>query len=279
MINPFLSPLGGSRRQFTQQPQQNQYDFSGWGDRLNKIEQGIASLTNQFNNFQTPGDVAPEYQGNTAPEPLEQSANAPEPLGGIESLSPTQNTGFNFDPSGGSLMSQLSSAYGGQTHEEWGGGRGQPGFTQGFADFFTGEGYYADPRGTYLDGGWNISDKPIDLGSRFGGTLDPYGNMGSAYGNNDIANMSSPHGGSSWEPRGAGGEPLSSYHMFQGPEGEQRLAGLFGIGIGPTTRQPVDPNAPQIQYEQNQNAHQPFQTFASPSGGKWQEEWVQELMA
>ncbi len=79
-------------------------------------------------------------------------------------------------------MSQLSSAYGGQTHNEQI-GRGQPGFTQGFADFFTGEGYYADPRGTYLDGGWNISDKPIQtLGPRFGGTLDPYGNMGSAYG-------------------------------------------------------------------------------------------------
>jgi len=91
MINPFFSPLGGSRRQFTQpqnqfNQQQNQYDFSGWGDRLNKIEEGIASLTNQFNNFQTPGDVAPEYTGNAAPEPLEQSANALEPLGGIESL-------------------------------------------------------------------------------------------------------------------------------------------------------------------------------------------------
>ena len=36
---------------------------------------------------------------------------------------------------------------------------------------------------------------------------------------------------SSWEPRGAGGEPLSDYLMFQGPEGEERLAGLFG-GLG-----------------------------------------------
>ena len=80
-------------------------------------------------------------------------------------------------------MSQLSSAYGGQTHEEWGGGRGQPGFTQGFADFFTGEGYYADPRGTYLDGGWNISDKPIDVGTRGGGVLNPYGYSGSFTGN------------------------------------------------------------------------------------------------
>jgi len=274
MYNPYpnspYSTLGNSRNQFMQpqqQSQQQQYDFSGWGDRLTSIEQGIKGLTEHFKNINVPGAEvgegapAPEYAGNTAPAPLAAAPVAPLDAAPVD-------TGFNFDPSGGSLMSQLSSAYGGQTHEEWGGGRGQPGFTQGFADFFTGEGYYADPRGTYLDGGWNISDKPIDLGSRFGGTLDPYGNMGSAYGNNDIANMSSPHGGSSWEPRGAGGEPLSSYHMFQGPEGEQRLAGLFGIGIGPTTRQPVDPNAPQIQYEQNQNAHQPFQTFASPSGGK-----------
>ena len=57
----------------TQTPQQaptQQYDFSGWGDRLNKIEEGIAGLTNQFNSFQKPGDVAPEYTGNQAPEPL-----------------------------------------------------------------------------------------------------------------------------------------------------------------------------------------------------------------
>ena len=57
------------QNQFTQ-PQQQQYDFSGWGDRLTKIEEGIASLTNQFNSFQKPGDVAPEYQGNAAPEPF-----------------------------------------------------------------------------------------------------------------------------------------------------------------------------------------------------------------
>ena len=76
MVNPFLTPVGGSRGQFTQ-PQQ---DFSGWGDRLNKIEKGIAGLTEQFSNFQAPGDVEPEYTGNAAPEPLEQSANIPEPL-------------------------------------------------------------------------------------------------------------------------------------------------------------------------------------------------------
>ena len=112
---------------------------------------------------------------------------APQQTGGIKTLLPgadpstiplsaDQGTGFNFDPEGGSLMSQLSSAYGGQTHEDWGGGMGQPGFTQGFSDFFTGEGYYADPRGTFADGPWSISETPITLGSRMGGTLDPYGN-------------------------------------------------------------------------------------------------------
>ena len=261
--NPFV---GNSRMNFMQpqnqftQPQQQQYDFSGWGDRLGKIEEGIAGLTDQFNNFQP--QTTEQTQNNmvntptnTAPEPLETPVSEPEPLGGIESLAPAQNTGFNFDPQGGSLMSQLSSAYGGQTHEEWGGGRGQPGFTQGFADFFTGEGYYADPRGTYLDGGWNISDKPIDLGPRMGGTLDPYGNMGSAYGKptsqpgrpnpllqgpiNDIHDTGLLPGAPSGaqlglpqpNPRGAGGEPLSDYLMFQGHEGEERLAGLFG-GLG-----------------------------------------------
>ena len=231
--------MGNSRNQFMQpqqQSQQQQYDFSGWGDRLTSIEQGIKGLTEHFKNINVPGAEvgegapAPEYAGNTAPAPL-----AAAPVAPLDAA--PQNTGFNFDPSGGSLMSQLSSAYGGQTHEEWGGGRGQPGFTQGFADFFTGEGYYADPRGTYLDGGWNISDKPIDLGPRFGGTLDPYGNMGSAYGN-------SPHG-ESGVPRGAGGEPLSAYHGYQpGTEGDRGLAMQAGMN------------------------NQPFQTLASPSGGK-----------
>ena len=176
--NPFV---GNSRMQFIQ-PQQQQYDFSGWGDRLSKIEEGIASLTDQFNSFQ------PQTAGqnnmvntptNTAPEPLETPVSEPEPLGGIESLAPPQNTGFNFDPEGGSLMSQLATAYGGQTHNEQM-GRGPAGFTQGFADFFTGEGYYADPRPTAGDAPWSISETPITLGSRFGTkgemTLDPYGN-------------------------------------------------------------------------------------------------------
>ena len=180
--NPFV---GNSRMQFMwpqnqfTQPQQQQYDFSGWGDRLNKIEQGIAGLTDQFNNFQTPGDVAPEYTGNATPEPLEQTTNAPEPLGGIESLAPPQNAGFNFDPSGGSLFSQLSTAYGqpstmqAQFNQEnpnavsQSGGpmylRGGGNYTQGFQDFVHDQGYYVDPTKSYLDGGMDISETPIDL--------------------------------------------------------------------------------------------------------------------
>ena len=268
--NPFLQSLGNIRtrpqqNQFTQpqnqfnQPQ-NQYDFSGWGDRLGKIEEGIAGLTKQFNSFQKPGDVAPENTGNAAPEPLEQSANAPEPLGGIESLAPPQNTGFNFDPSGGNLMSQLSSAYGGQTHNEQI-GRGPAGFTQGFADFFTGEGYYADPRPTYADAPWSISDKPIQYGggTRGGGTLDPYGNpQGVMHGN-------SPHG-ESWVPRGAGGEPLSAYHGYQpGTEGDRGLAMQAGMNLPGAGGRPNDMQQqvqPQIgagltglaAYQQNKGA-------------------------
>jgi hypothetical protein len=82
MYNPYLSNMfGNSRNQFTQQ-QQQQYDFSGWGDRLTSIEQGIKGLTEHFKNINIPGsevgEAAPasEYAGNTAPEPL----------GGIESL-------------------------------------------------------------------------------------------------------------------------------------------------------------------------------------------------
>ena len=50
--NPFV---GNSRMQFMQ-PQQQQNNFSGWNDRLTKIEEGIASLTDQFKNFQNPGN-------------------------------------------------------------------------------------------------------------------------------------------------------------------------------------------------------------------------------
>jgi len=188
MVSPF-GYTGASRSGLFNQ-QQQPYNFSGWDDRLNKIEKGIAGLTEQFGNFQAPGDVAPEYTGNAAPEPLEQTTNTPEPLGGIESLvaePAPQNTGFNFDPQGGSLFSQLSSAYGqpatmqdqfnqdnpnyvsqavamghaepGTPHYIRGGGD----YTQGFQDFVQNQGYYVDPTKSYLDGGMNISETPIDL--------------------------------------------------------------------------------------------------------------------
>ena len=145
---------------------QNQHDFSGWGDRLSKIEEGLGTLTEQFKNFQGPMEQ----------EGMEKQVKQ-DPTGGITNLPQVQETGFTFDPQGGSLMSQLSSAYGGQTNVEGQMGRPQE-FTQGFSDFFTGEGYYADPRGTWVDGPWSISDKPIDVGPRMGGVLDPYGNPG-----------------------------------------------------------------------------------------------------
>ena len=93
MYNPYsyqpYSTLGNSRNQFTQS-QQQQYDFSGWGDRLTSIEEGIKSLRDQFQNINVPGEefgeqsTAPEaeYAGNTAPPPL---AAAP-PAGGIPSI-------------------------------------------------------------------------------------------------------------------------------------------------------------------------------------------------
>ena len=246
--NPFLTSSLGSRNQFTQ-PQQNQYDFSGWGDRLGKIEEGIASLTDQFNNFQTPGDVAPEYTGNAAPEPLEQTANTPEPLGGIESLSPTQNTGFNFDPQGGSLFDQLSTSYGqpatmqdqfnqdnpnyvsqavamgyaepGTPHYIRGGGD----YTQGFQDFVHDQGYYVDPRGSWVDGAMNISETPIDLPDKMRGTMQQP--------NQPFQTFASPSGGKGAEQFQYQGRPNDLMQPIGGltqPQQQQALqGGLAGL--------------------------------------------------
>ena len=197
MLNPF--GMGNVRGGVGQQGSNQPYNFKGLESRLGKIETGIAGLTDQFKNFQVPGQqtVDPVYTGGTEPNPLapatptggiqslpeaQEQDTVPPPTGGIQSLPQAQNTGFNFDPSGGSLMSQLSSAYGGQTHNEQI-GRGPAGFTQGFADFFTGEGYYADPRPTFGDAPWSISETPIDVGTRGGGVLNPYGYAGSFTGN------------------------------------------------------------------------------------------------
>jgi len=280
--NPFLQSLGNIRTrprpnqlmqpppQATQpqaQPGGDQYDFAGWADRLDRIESGIGSLTKQFNSFQAPGEVEPEYQGNAAPEPLEQTANAPEPLpipidvpghptppggfkpspmpvtppgmephtliGGPGIIDPnpsfggpmvpeqdigggpsfTQNTGFNFDPSGGSLFDQLSTAYGqpatmqdqfnqdnpnyvsqavamgyaepGTPHYIRGGGD----YTQGFQDFVHDQGYYVDPRGSWVDGPMNISETPIDLPGKIRGTMQQHNP------NQPFQTLASPSGG------------------------------------------------------------------------------------
>ena len=182
-MNPAMQSLYPQKPQ-SMQPQQSaqsaqsqEYDFSGWGDRLNKIEQGIAGLTDQFKNFQTPGDVAPEYQGNAAPEPLEQNANATgiESLGapmttGLGSLPQTQSSGFNFDPSGGSLFDQMSTAYGQpatmtqQFQQENPNAnyipKGGQDFTQGFQDFIGQQGYFIDDKSSF-DAGMGISQTPI----------------------------------------------------------------------------------------------------------------------
>ena len=211
------NPQSMQPQQSAQSAQSQEYDFSGWGDRLNKIEQGIAGLTDQFKNFQTPGDVAPEYQGNAAPEPLAQTANAtgieslvanegnpfgfdpnnPQatimPSGGVKgdglgtntytpkpqemttglgSLPQTQSSGFNFDPSGGSLFNQMSASYGQpatmqQQYQQQNPNsnhylRGGQDFTQGFQDFIGQQGYHVQ-NNSAIDAGMNISQTPTQI--------------------------------------------------------------------------------------------------------------------
>ena len=96
-----FNPFGmGSARQglynqqaYSGQQAQQPYDFKGLDERLGKLETGIAGLTDQFKNFQTPGQETiqegytntptppTEYSGNNAPPPLESTA----PVGAIES--------------------------------------------------------------------------------------------------------------------------------------------------------------------------------------------------
>ena len=85
MFNPF--GMNTARRQAGLYNQQSPYDFKGLESRLGKIETGIAGLTEQFGNFQMPGQepVDPAYTGNAAPDPLTPAA----PTGGISSLPET----------------------------------------------------------------------------------------------------------------------------------------------------------------------------------------------
>ena len=82
MFNPF--GMNTARRQAGLYNQQSPYDFKGLESRLGKIETGIAGLTEQFGNFQMPGQepVDPAYTGNAAPDPLTPAV----PTGGISSL-------------------------------------------------------------------------------------------------------------------------------------------------------------------------------------------------
>ena len=201
MVSPF-GYTGASRSGLFNQ-QQQPYNFSGWDDRLNKIEKGIAGLTDQFKNFQTPGDVAPEYTGNAAPEPLEQSANAPEPLGGIESLVAEPAP---MAPMGGQAQTQ-SMSFTGQSQPGSSLGRwaqpiqpGQEGFTPLTAEQFAGQKDLWGRRKDYSDFSSMASDvtgtsggignlwKRQQLGGgdpRFGHAYEAWQDYAAGYGGSD----------------------------------------------------------------------------------------------
>jgi hypothetical protein len=201
MVSPF-GYTGASRPGLFNQ-QQQPYNFSGWDDRLNKIEKGIAGLTDQFKNFQTPGDVAPEYTGNAAPEPLEQSANAPEPLGGIESLVAEPAP---MAPMGGQAQTQ-SMSFTGQSQPGSSLGRwaqpiqpGQEGFTPLTAEQFAGQKDLWGRRKDYSDFSSMASDvtgtsggignlwKRQQLGGgdpRFGHAYEAWQDYAAGYGGSD----------------------------------------------------------------------------------------------
>ncbi len=201
MVSPF-GYTGASRSGLFNQ-QQQPYNFSGWDDRLNKIEKGIAGLTEQFGNFQAPGDVAPEYTGNAAPEPLEQSANAPEPLGGIESLVAEPAP---MAPMGGQAQTQ-SMSFTGQSQPGSSLGRwaqpiqpGQEGFTPLTAEQFAGQKDLWGRRKDYSDFSSMASDvtgtsggignlwKRQQLGGgdpRFGHAYEAWQDYAAGYGGSD----------------------------------------------------------------------------------------------
>jgi hypothetical protein len=219
MYNPF--GMGSARQGFGQQGSNQPYDFKGLESRLGKIETGIAGLTEQFGKFQMPGQntVDPVYTGNTAPDPLTTAA----PTGGIQSLPTPQNAGFNFDPEGGSLFSQLSTAYGqpstmqAQFNQEnpnavsQSGGpmylRGGGNYTQGFQDFVHDQGYYVDPRQSWVDGPMNISETPIDLPGKMKGTMQQP--------NQPFQTFASPSGGKGAEPFQYQGRPNDMQQPMQ----------------------------------------------------------------
>jgi len=92
MLNPF--GMGNVRGGLGQAQSNQPYNFKGLEDRLGKLETGIAGLTDQFKNFQIPGQqtVDPIYTGGTEPNPLAPAT----PTGGISSLPEAQDTGKPF---------------------------------------------------------------------------------------------------------------------------------------------------------------------------------------
>ena len=201
--NPFgVGSFKDSAGRFKQRGQ-NQHDFSGWADRLSKIEEGIGRLTEQFKNFQGPMEQ----------EGMEKQVKQ-DPTGGITNLPQVQETGFTFDPQGGSLFDQLSTAYG-QPATVGGGGMGSSHFTPGFEQFVGDQGYYTDWRPTMLDGPPSISETPIPIG--LGGRMQGQ-QVGEGY--NDAFN-----------PDGTFINPPPDATMFAG--GTQAFTGLPSLQ-GPT---------------------------------------------
>jgi hypothetical protein len=89
---------------------------------------------------------------------------------GLGSLPQTQSSGFNFDPSGGSLFDQMSTAYGqpATVQQQFQGQnpdadyilKGGQDFTQGFQDYIGQQGYHVQDNSA-MDAGMNISQTPI----------------------------------------------------------------------------------------------------------------------
>ena len=133
--------------------QDNETPWSGYYDGM-EVSGGSPTERGYFNQYLDSIGRSDLYAKpeNVTPNPGQKYVESPT----------TQKYTLDINPERGSLLSQLASAYGGQTHQEWDGfSRAPRRFTQGFTDFFTGEGYYADPRPTYLDGPWEISASPI----------------------------------------------------------------------------------------------------------------------
>ena len=241
MFNSF--GMGSARQGFGQQGSNQSYDFKGLESRLGKIETGIAGLTKQFGNFKMPGQetVDPAYTGNAAPDPLTTAA----PTGGIQSLPTPQDTGFNFDPSGGSLFDQLSTSYGqpatmqdqfnqdnpNYVSQAVSMGYAEPGtphyirggsdYTQGFQDFVHDQGYYVDPRSSWVDGPMKISETPIDLPGKMRGTMQQP--------NQPFQTFASPGGGKGAEQFQYQGRPNDMQQPVQ-----QGLGAGIGALTGPT---------------------------------------------